>query len=85
MKDELGFIFYSEINRLAATFYQMNGRKFMPDHEFSASTHPEEVDCWNKAIIAFAYINKDNDLIKYQVKASDNITALWNQDNTNKE
>ena len=62
----LGFILSAEINALAAMFYEMSGREFLPELDFKNSTHPEEFGCWNKAIVAFAYINKDNDLLKYQ-------------------
>ena len=71
--EDLPFIFIEEINHLAALFYQSNGRNFMRGFEFQKSGHPEEVDCWNKAIIAYAVINKDNDLLKCQVKVSDNM------------
>jgi len=66
-KEKLGFMFTNRINHLAALFYQSQGRKFDPEIDFKNSTHPEEKGCWNKAIIAHAFINDDNDLLKYQV------------------
>ena len=44
------------INRLAAEFYSMNGRVFLPDDDFHLSTHPEEEACFYKACLAFYYI-----------------------------
>ena len=44
------------INRLAAEFYSMNGRVFLPDDDFYLSTHPEEEACFYKACLAFYYI-----------------------------
>lgn len=63
----MGILVKNEVNRLAALFYQMSGRRFMPDHDFSASTHPEEYGLWNKACVAFAVIKKDNWYLKFQV------------------
>ena len=71
--EDLPFIFISEINHLAALYYQHNGRKYMNGFEFQLSGHPEEVDCWNKAIIAYAVINKDSSLLCCQVNARDNM------------
>ena len=65
--EELGFFMESQINRLAALFYQSNGRIFDPEIDFKGSTHPEERGCWNQSVIAHAFINKDNGLLKYQV------------------
>jgi hypothetical protein len=44
------------INRLAAEFYSMNGRVFLPDDDFHLSTHPEEQNCFYKACLAFYYV-----------------------------
>jgi len=66
-EEELGFFMRRQINVLAATFYQSNGRIFDPEIDFAGSNHPEEKGCWNKSIIAHAFINKDPDLLKYQV------------------
>ena len=44
------------INRLAAEFYSMNGRVFLPDDDFHLSTHPEEEACFYKACLAFYYV-----------------------------
>ena len=66
-QEDLPTIFRMQINALAALFYQSDGRVFAPDIDFRNSTHPEEVGCWNKAIIAHSFINKDYDLLKYQV------------------
>ena len=60
-------IFLEEkINTLAAHFYQMNGRVFRPDIDFRNSNHPEEVRCWNMAVVAHAVINDDPELLKFQ-------------------
>ena len=45
------------INRLAAEFYSMNGRIFLPDDDFHLATHPEEEACFYKACLAFYYIS----------------------------
>ena len=64
--NELGFFMEGKINTLAATFYQMDGRIFDPKIDFKNSSHPEERACWNKAIVAHAFINKDSGLLKFQ-------------------
>jgi hypothetical protein len=46
-----------KINRLAAEFYSMNGRVFLPDDDFYLSTHPEEESCFYKACLAFYYMS----------------------------
>jgi len=56
MGDELGVVMAQQVNILAATFYQMNGRIFDPEINFRGSTHPEERQCWNQAIVAHAFI-----------------------------
>jgi len=66
-ENEIGFIFRKRINHLAALFYQSQGREFDPEIDFKNSTHPEERGCWNKAVIAHAFINDDNDLLEHQV------------------
>lgn len=66
-EEELNAIMRMEINALAATFYQMSGRIFMPDFDFSKATHPEETGCWNKACVAFAHIQKDKWFLQFQV------------------
>ena len=66
-EDELGHLMRREINNLAAAFYQSDGRQLRLDINFWESRHPEERGCWNKSIIAHAFINKDTDLLKYQV------------------
>ena len=68
--DELGFIFKMEINQLASSFYIMMGKSAGDNFDFSASTHPEEFGCWNMAVVAYAFIRKDNDLLKHQVTNS---------------
>ena len=69
-KDELNTMMKSEINTLSANFYKMAGRKFMPDFDFSASTHPEEYGLWNQALVAFAFIKKDEWFLQFQVSNS---------------
>lgn len=66
-EDELGVVMSRNINHLAALFYQSNGRIFAPDIDFQNSTHPEERGCWNKACIAFAFIEKDDWFLTHQV------------------
>ncbi|MFT6882525.1 MAG: hypothetical protein ACJAVY_001323 [Marinoscillum sp.] len=44
------------INRLAAEFYSMNGRIFLPESDFYQSTHPEEQGCFYKACLSFYLI-----------------------------
>jgi hypothetical protein len=65
--DELGFFLSKKINTLAALLYQSNGREFRPDIDFQESSHPEEYGCWNKAVIAYSFINEDPSLLKHQV------------------
>jgi hypothetical protein len=65
--NELGFIFRKQIIILAALFYQSDGRVFDPTIDFENSNHPEESRCWNKAIIAYSFIQKDNSLLEHQV------------------
>jgi len=67
MGDELGVVMAQQVNTLAATFYQMNGRIFDPKIDFRGSTHPEERQCWNQAIVAHAFINGDAGLLEFQV------------------
>jgi len=67
MSDELNTIMSDRLNTLAALFYQSNGRIFDPKIDFKNSKHPEEYGCWNKAIIAYSFINKDPALLKHQV------------------
>jgi len=66
MSEEMPFILKKEVNTLAANFYQMAGRKFMSELDFSASTHPEEYGLWNQALVAFALIKKDDWFLKFQ-------------------
>ena len=66
--EELPYVFEKQINMLAALLYQSNGRRFAPDIDFKNSTHPEERACWNQSIIAHSFINKDSDLLRFQVK-----------------
>ncbi len=66
-KDKMNTMMKVEVNTLAANFYQMAGRKFMPDLDFSKSTHPEEYGCWNKSCVAFAFIKKDDWFLQFQV------------------
>jgi len=65
--EELGFLFKRKINTLAALFYRSEGRKFMSDYDFSCARHPKERGCWNKAIIAYAFINDNSGLLEHQV------------------
>lgn len=65
---ELGILLEMDVNRLAATFYHMNGRVFDPKINFRESFHPEEKGCWNKAIAAYAFINKDDFYLQFQVE-----------------
>ncbi|MBL4664290.1 MAG: hypothetical protein JKY22_12235 [Flavobacteriaceae bacterium] len=65
--DELGVFFAQKINVLAALFYQSQNRVFNPKIDFKNSSHPEEIGCWNKAIIAHSFINEDTGLLKHQV------------------
>jgi hypothetical protein len=65
--EELGFLMDGQLRKLAALFYQSDGRIYDPMMDFKNSTHGEERGCWNKAVIAYAFINKDADLLKYQV------------------
>ena len=58
----------AEVNTLAANFYQMGGRKFMGDLDFSKSTHPEEYGVWNQALVAFAFIKKEDWFLTFQVR-----------------
>ncbi len=67
VSDELGIMMERKINTLAALLYQSNGRVFSPDNNFRESNHPEEYGCWNKAIIAYSYINNDSWFLEYQV------------------
>ena len=64
--DELGLCMETQINLLAAHFYQMNGRMFKPDIDFRNSNHPEEIACWNMSIAAHAFINHDPELLTFQ-------------------
>lgn len=66
--EEMGVMLKAEVNHLAALFYQMNGRVFMPDYDFSEANHGEEKGCWNKACVAFAVLRKDNWFLQFQVK-----------------
>jgi hypothetical protein len=70
---ELNFLMKAKINGLASNFYLMEGKNAGANFDFSASTHPEEYACWNKAIVAFAYINKDNGILKYQTQNKINV------------
>ncbi len=64
--EELSSILEKKINRLAATFYQMNGRKFLPDLDFRNSSHPEEYGCWNRALVSYAWHNEDDWYLQFQ-------------------
>ena len=64
---ELGVLLRLSINNLAALFYQSNGRIYDPDINFSGSSHPEEVGCWNKALVAYAHIQEDDWYLQFQV------------------
>jgi len=66
-EEELGFLMNRQINNLAAAFYQSDGRQFLPELDFKNSSHSEERGCWNKSIIAHAFINNDTELLKHQV------------------
>ena len=68
MSKELGFIMEKQIRHLAALFYQSDCRKFLPDLDFKNSCHPEEIGCWNKAIIAYSVLNNDEGLLNHQAK-----------------
>lgn len=65
--EELGVFMSRKVNTLAALFYQSQNRVFSPKLDFKNSSHPEETGCWNKAIIAYSFINEDSDFLKYQV------------------
>ena len=67
MSDELGVLMERKINTLAALFYQSNGREFLPKHNFREANHPEEYGCWNKAVIAYSFINNDPEFLEHQV------------------
>jgi len=67
MEDELGVVMAQQVNILAATFYQMNGRIFDPKIDFRGSTHPEERQCWNQSTVAHAFIKGDFGLLEFQV------------------
>lgn len=47
-----------KINRLAAEFYSMSGRIFLPDMDFYASNHPEESGCFIRACVSFYLIGE---------------------------
>lgn len=66
-KEKMNTMMKKEVNTLAASIYQMAGRKFMPDLDFSKSTHPEEYGNWNIACVAFAFIKKDEWFLQFQV------------------
>lgn len=66
MSNELNTIMTRRVNTLAALFYQNNGRIFDPKIDFKNSSHPEERNCWNKAIIAHSFINNDPELLEHQ-------------------
>lgn len=59
--------FKAEVNRLAALFYKAQGYKSYEGFDFSESQHPSEKALWNQALIAFAFIKNDFDLLDYQV------------------
>ena len=67
-ESELNFLMAGRINRLAALFYQSNGRVFDAEIDFRNASHPEERGCWNKAIIAFSFVNNDTTLLRHQVR-----------------
>ena len=69
MEEELNTLMKCEINTLAANFYKMSGREFLPDLDFSKSVHPEEYGNWNKALVAFAFIQKDEWFLQFQVRS----------------
>lgn len=66
-KEKMNTLLKKEVNTLAANFYQMAGRKFMSELDFSKSSHPEEYGNWNKACVAFAFIKKDEWFLRFQV------------------
>jgi len=65
--DELGLFMCMKLNALAATFYKMMGKNAGDDFDFSASTHPEEFGCWNMAVVAYSFVEEDEEFLKYQV------------------
>lgn len=67
-EDEINIFLKAEINHLAALFYQMSGRVYIEDFDFSESSHPEEFGAWNQALTAYAVIQKDEWFLKFQVQ-----------------
>lgn len=64
---ELPLMMKIQVNGLAQLFYKMQGKVVEDMYDFSKATHPEEYGLWNQALVAYAYINNDSELLKHQV------------------
>jgi len=60
-----------KLNTLAELFYYIHGYNCAEEFDFSASYHPLEKACWNKAVSAYAFLHKKPDAMQWQV-GSDN-------------
>jgi hypothetical protein len=41
-----------QLNKLAGLFYKLQGYEVNADYDFSEAHHPQEISCWNMALIA---------------------------------
>lgn len=65
-----------KLNTLARILYSLDGYRRGKDFDFSTAFHPQEKGCWNKAVVAYSFLQKKPEALEWQVGRNSN----WEDD-----